>query len=63
MAAEIIELRHRTDKLYKMVIKYRVGRLDFIPNTPLYLVEKQLKHMQKYLYCLEIRAALEGIEI
>lgn len=63
MAAEIIELRNRTDKLYKMVIKYRAGRLDFTPYTPLYLLEKQLKHMQKYLYCLEIMAALEGVEI
>lgn len=63
MAAEIIELRQRTDKLYKMVVKYHAGRLDFTPDTSLYLLEKQLKHMQKYLYCLEVRAKIEGIEI
>ena len=63
MIAELLELRNRTDRLYKMVVKYRAGRLDFTPNTSLYLLEKQLKHMQKYLYCLEVRAKIEGIEI
>lgn len=63
MIAEILELRYRTDKLYKMVVKYESGRLDFTPDTPLYILRNQLKHMQKYLYCLEVRTQMEGIEI
>ena len=48
---------------HKMVVKYEANTLDFTPATPLDVLKKQLSYMGMYLYTLELRAQLEGIEL
>lgn len=60
---EYWQTKIRYDKLHKMVVKYEAGTLDFTPTTPLDILKKQLSYMGMYLYTLEIRAQLEGIEL
>lgn len=60
---EYWQTKIRYDKLHKMVVKYEANTLDFTPNTPLDILKKQLSYMGMYLYTLEIRAQLEGIEL
>lgn len=61
--AEYYQLKIRCDKLRKMVIKYEAGTLDFTPDCPLELLKNQASAMEHYLYCLEIRAEIEKIEL
>ena len=60
---EYWQTKIRYDKLHKMVVKYEANTLDFTPNTPLDILKKQLSYMGMYLYTLEIRAQLEGVEL
>ena len=60
---EYWQTKIRYDKLHKMVVKYEANTLDFTPNTPLDILKKQLSYMGMYLYTLELRAQLEGIEL
>ena len=60
---EYWQTKIRYDKLHKMVVKYEANTLDFTPTTPLDVLKKQLSYMGMYLYTLEIRAQLEGIEL
>lgn len=60
---EYWQTKIRYDKLHKMVVKYEADTLDFTPTTPLDILKKQLSYMGMYLYTLEIRAQLEGIEL
>jgi hypothetical protein len=46
-----------------MVIKYEAGTLPFAPKCSLELLKKQKSFMGQYLYCLEVRAEIEGIEL
>ena len=60
---EYWQTKIRYDKLHKMVVKYEANTLDFTPTTPLDILKKQLSYMGMYLYTLEIRAQLEGVEL
>ena len=60
---EYWQTKIRYDKLHKMVVKYEANTLDFTPATPLDVLKKQLSYMDMYLYTLELRAQLEGIEL
>lgn len=60
-AAEYIQTKTRYDALHNMVVKYEAGTLDFKPDCPLELLKEQKSAMGKYLYCLEVRAEIEGI--
>ena len=60
---EYWQTKIRYDKLHKMVVKYEAKTLDFTPTTPLDILKKQLSYMGMYLYTLEIRAQLEGVEL
>ena len=46
-----------------MVVKYEAGTLNFTPKCSLELLKEQKKNMGMYLYCLEVRAEIEGIEL
>lgn len=59
--AEYWQTKIRYDKLRSMVVKYEAGKLDFTPSCGIYLLKDQLKSMENYLYCLEVRAEVEGI--
>ena len=53
----------RYDELHKMMLKYESNTLDFEPSCSLDLLKKQASAMGQYLYYLECRAEIEGIEL
>ena len=61
--AEYYQTKIRYDKLHKMCVKLEAGTLDFTPDCSLELLKKQQSAMGNYLYSLEIRAQIEGIDI
>ena len=63
MRAEYWQTKVRYDRLHKMVVKYDAGTLDFIPDCPIELLKEQKAAMGKYLYCLEVRAQIEKVEL
>ena len=60
---EYRQLKERYDKLHNMIVKYEAGTLEFTPNCPLDLLKEQAAAMGKYLYMLEVRAQIEGIDL
>ena len=61
--AEYAQTKIRYEKLHAMVVKYEAGTLNFTPSCPLELLKEQKAAMGKYLYCLEVRAQIEGIDL
>lgn len=61
--AEYLQTKIRYDKLHKMVIKHEAKTLNFTPSCSIDLLKEQKKHMGNYLYCLEVRAEIEGISL
>lgn len=61
--AEYWQTKIRYEKLHQMIIKYEAGTLEFTPTCPIELLKDQKMHMGKYLYDLEVRAELEGVEL
>lgn len=61
--AEYRQTKIRYDKLHAMLVKADAGTLDFKPSCPLDLLREQKACMGKYLYCLEVRAQIEGIDL
>ena len=61
--AEYYQTKIRYEKLHKMCVKYEAGTLDFTPTCSLGLLKAQKAAMGQYLYCLEIRAEIEGIKL
>lgn len=63
MINEYREVKDRYEKLHKMLVKYDAGKLEFTPSCPIDLLREQASVMGRYLYILEERAAIEGIEL
>ena len=63
MKAEYLQTKIRYDKLHKMIVKYESNTLNFEPSCSLELLKKQANAMGQYLYYLECRAEIEGIEL
>ena len=63
LKAEYYQVKIRYEKLHKMIVKYEAGILNFEPKCPIDLLKQQAKNMGKYLYTLEIRAEIEGIDL
>ena len=61
--AEYYQIKIRYDKLHKMLVKYSAGTLEFQPSCPIEILRNQCSHMGTYLYDLEVRAEIEGIEL
>ena len=61
--AEYFQTKIGYDKLHKMIVKYESNTLNFEPSCSLELLKKQASTMGQYLYCLEMRAEIEGIEL
>ena len=61
--AEYAQTKIRYTKLHNMLVKADAGKLEFTPNCPLDLLREQKAAMGKYLYCLEVRAQIEGIDL
>lgn len=61
--AEYYQLNIRFDKLLNTIIKYDANKLEFELNCDIELLRNQLKAMWQYLYCLKVRAEIEGINL
>lgn len=61
--AELLQLKIRQQKLIRMLIKYKAGKLDFAPKCSYDLLYEQAQVMGKYIVLLEARALIEGIEL
>lgn len=61
--AEYLQLKMRYNKLHNMVVKYEADKLEFKPSCDIELLKKQKAAMGNYLYCLEVRAQVEGIDL
>ena len=46
-----------------MIVKYEAGTLNFEPKCSIELLKEQSAAMGKYLYMLEVRATIEGVEL
>lgn len=60
---EIIQLKGRLKRLHKIIVLRDANKLEFDPKCSLYLLLKQEEAMREYLRTLEVRAAIEEIEI
>lgn len=63
LCAEYWQLKIRYEKLHKMTILFEAGKLDFSPTCPLELLKKQENAMHDYMNALEVRAAIEGVDL
>ena len=63
MVKEYTELKERYTKLHRMLVKHDAGKLEFTLNCPIDLLRQQESIMEEYLYTLEVRASIEGIEL
>ena len=61
--AEYHQTKIRYNKLHNMIVKADAGTLEFTPTCPIALLKEQKAAMGKYLYCLEVRAQIEKIEL
>lgn len=61
--AEYIQTKIRYERLHRMIIQYEAGTLDFEPKISIEFLKKQASYMGQYLYCLEVRAEIEDIDI
>ena len=61
--AEYYQTKIRRDKLSRMILKYKSGKLEFEPISSIPLLKTQLEAMNNYLDILELRAKTEGIKI
>ena len=56
-------VKDKYTKLHKVIIKREAGKLDFTPNCPIEQWKAQAAAMGQYLYQLEIKAVIEGIDL
>ena len=61
--AEYYQLTIRIEGLKQMLDKYKNGTLKFTPTCSYALLSKQLKTMEAYAACLEVRATAERIDL
>ena len=53
----------RYNKLHEMIVRYEANTLNFEPKCSIDILKKQASYMGDYLYMLEVRAEIEGIEL
>lgn len=63
MRREYCETEERYEKLNRLLVKHAAGTLDFTLKCPIELLKAQREHMSDYLYTLEIRAEIEGVNL
>ena len=61
--AEYYQTKIRYNKLHNTLIKHEAGVLEFTPTCPITKLVEQKRYMGEYLRMLEIRAAIEGIDL
>ena len=60
--AEYMQTKFRYNKLHHLIVQMEAGTIDFKPTCPLALLKEQAAAMGAYLFALEKRAELEGIQ-
>ncbi len=61
--AEYLQVKIRYNKLLNMLTKWDKGELDFKPDVPRMVYNKQILSMGEYLKTLEYRAKIEKIDL
>lgn len=61
--AEYQQTKIRCEKLSAMLEKYYAGKLEFEPDSPVWLLEQQRDTMRAYLDILEARSKEEMISL
>jgi hypothetical protein len=61
--AEYYQIKERYNKLHRLVIKLEAKTAEFTPTCGIDLLKKQKAAMGEYLYCLEVRAEIEGVDL
>ena len=61
--AEYYQAKIRSEKLHDTLVKYEAGTLTFSPKCSIELLKRQYDVMIEYVYLLEVRAKIEGIEL
>lgn len=61
--AEYLQTKIRYNKLFRMIIKYKAGTLNFVPSCSIELLTEQLRAMGNYIMLLEVRAEIEDIPL
>ena len=61
--AEYYQTEIRYNKLHEMIVRYEANTLNFEPKCSIDILKKQASYMGNYLYMLEVRAEIEGIEL
>ena len=61
--AEYYQTKIRFKKLHNMLLKHDSHRLNFKPTCPIDILRDQEKIMREYLYTLEVRALIEGVDL
>lgn len=61
--AEYQQTKIRYEKLSAMLEKYYAGKLEFEPDSPVWLLEQQRATMRAYLNTLEARSGKERISL
>lgn len=56
-------VKDKYEKLHNMIIKREAGKLDFDPNCPLEQWKAQAAAMGAYLFQLEVKACMEGVDL
>jgi hypothetical protein len=62
MKAEYWQTKIRYEKLHKTLVKFDAGTLSFEP-TDIIVLRDQAEAMGHYLYTLEVRAEMEGVDL
>lgn len=60
---EYMQLKIRTEKLEAMLAKWDAGTLEFTPTCMRSIYNGQIRAMKDYLMFLEVRAAIEDIDL
>lgn len=63
MIEEYQQTKARYQKLHKMLVKNDAGTIDFTPTCPIGWLREQAEIMWRYLYILEVRAEIEGVDL
>lgn len=61
--AEYYQTKIRYNKLHKLLVQLDAETAPFTPKCPKELLRKQCSDMGSYLYDMEVRACIEGIDL
>lgn len=56
-------VKDKYEKLHRVIIRREAGKLDFKPKCPMEQWKAQASAMGQYLYQLELKAEIEGIDL